>query len=143
MTVPARAAPALERGSAGGRPEDLAGIGWIPWGRGASPGARRRGSAGHCRRPASWSDLSTPLSYVQLAEGLRRDVATVDDGTLLDRHLGTYTDVIDAKLGRRPVHAIGSPSVGSSDLAARSLRQTVELAPAQPLSRILVARAWP
>ncbi len=41
----------------------------------------------------SWWSYSTPLWYAQRVEGLRPDIAIIDDRTRLDENLGSLTDV--------------------------------------------------
>lgn len=89
----------------------------------------------------SWWSYSTPLWYAQFIEGRRTDVWVVDDRTRLDEHLGAFTDVIDANLGRRPVYAI---RVDPADIAVlvRRYDLTVVSLPAGPsLMRIVGLRS--
>jgi hypothetical protein len=51
-------------------------------------------------------DFSTPVWYAQQVDGRRPDRTVVVDRILLDEHLGAFTDVIDATLGRRRAHGV-------------------------------------
>lgn len=72
----------------------------------------------------SWWSYSTPLWYVQFAEGRRPDVWIVDDRTRLDENLGDVTDVIESQLDRRPVYVIRL--AGDEDLVTIMERYDVQ-----------------
>ena len=54
----------------------------------------------------SWWGYSTTLWYGQYAEGLRPDVAVIDDSTRVQHNLGSAIQVIEDNLGVRPVFLI-------------------------------------
>ena len=54
----------------------------------------------------SWWSTSTVLWYGTKVEGLRPDIAIVDDRTMLDEDLGGAGDVVGRYLGVRPVYII-------------------------------------
>ena len=88
----------------------------------------------------SWWDLSTPLWYAQHVDGRRSDLTIVDDRTLLDEHLGSFIDVIDTNLGRRPVYAIRFDPADLAAMADRYELRDLHLPLAQPVYKILGRR---
>ena len=89
----------------------------------------------------SWWDFSTPLWYAQQVDGRRPDLTVIDDRTRLDEHLGAFTDVIDATLGRRPVYAVRIDPTDFATLEARYVVRTVDLPLGQPVYEVLARRS--
>lgn len=88
----------------------------------------------------SWWSYSTPLWYAQRVEGLRPDIAIIDDRTRLDEELGSLTDVIDANLGTRPVYVIRLDRREIQLLEDRYVLDTIDGNDASGLTRVVSLR---
>ncbi len=88
----------------------------------------------------SWWSYSTPLWYAQRVEGLRPDIAIIDDRTRLDEDLGSLTDVIDANLPTRPVYVIRLDRREISLLEERYVLDTIDGHDASGLTRVVSLR---
>jgi hypothetical protein len=114
--------------------EDRAAVAWLAAALDPTTGFRAHAVV------VSWWDFSTPLWYAQHVDGRRPDLTIVDDRTLLDQHLGTFTDVIDANLGRRPVYAIRIDQRDLATIAERYDYRDLHLPLLQPVYEILGRR---
>ena len=85
----------------------------------------------------SWWSYSTPLWYAQRVEGLRPDIAIIDDRTRIDENLGSLTDVIDANLGKRPVYVIRLDPNEVRMLAGRYDLDYIDGGDARSLTRVI------
>jgi hypothetical protein len=88
----------------------------------------------------SWWSYSTPLWYAQRVEGLRPDIAIIDDRTRLDEDLGSLTDVIDANLATRPVYVIRLDRREIQLLEDRYVLDTIDGNDASGLTRVVSLR---
>ena len=89
----------------------------------------------------SWWSYSTPLWYAQRVQGLRPDIAIIDDRTRLDEKLGSLTDVIDANLGKRPVYVIRIDPNEIRLLADRYDLEYIDGGDARMLTRVIGRKA--
>ena len=85
----------------------------------------------------SWWSYSTPLWYAQRVQGLRPDIAIIDDRTRLDENLGSLTDTIDANLGKRPVYVIRLDPNEIRLLAGRYDLEYIDGPNAKALTRVI------
>jgi hypothetical protein len=89
----------------------------------------------------SWWSYSTPLWYAQRVEGLRPDIAIIDDRTRIDENLGSLTDVIDENLGKRPVYVIRIDTNEVRLLANRYDLEYIDGGDARMLTRVIGRKA--
>ena len=88
----------------------------------------------------SWWSYSTPLWYAQHVEGLRPDIAIIDDRTRLDEDLGDIYDVIDANLPTRPVYVIRADPSEVAELERRYILSPISGPDARFLTRVVAPR---
>lgn len=88
----------------------------------------------------SWWSYSTPLWYAQHVEGLRPDIAIIDDRTRLDEDLGDIYDVIDANLPTRPVYVIRADPREVAELERRYILSPISGPDARFLTRVVAPR---
>jgi hypothetical protein len=91
----------------------------------------------------SWWSFSTPLWYAQHVEGLRPDIAIIDDRTRLDQDLGDIYAVIDDNLPTRPVYVIRADVGEIAELERRYILEPIDGPDARSLTRVVGRREDP